>query len=819
MSAWSGGIVGVALVAATGCAPAEDASADAHPVDAALLDAALPDAGCARPEPPRPAAACPAGPSPSDGPCPPAPPRFAAPEGCPSGWRPFALGELPVDLAGPSICAFEPPTDCLWPMPGAPGGCYDPAADCAAGAWPPAERLEGAGSGRVWHVAASGDGRGTVDDPAQLADALSAAAPSDVIALGPGAHVAPDVPLTRSLALIGLCPARTVVVGRLSIVDGAAVTLAGLTLQGGVSVIDAAATLSELVVRDHRGVGVTATGPTAEVHAARVAIGAPRPTPDEEAGGLRAENGAALFAEGVTVRHNHAVQVVARGEGTRLTLDDAYVGDGRDGPAPAGRAIQIEGGAHASLTRVFADASFNGTLGAAGAGTVVEGRQVVVGRDGFGRGRWDATYLVGAFDGARIELRGALLHRAVHFAGVAGPGGHLRLTDALVYRIAETVNLGLGLAAVGEGAHLTTGRVAVIRYRGWALAALDGGRLDGADVLIAGGLPAVDGARFSMGLAVSRGAAAAVDRLRVVDARVNGVWVAGAAARLTLRDAHVVRPRDDAPFVGRSGAGLTVDDGGAAEVERLAVEGAPWIGALVTGGGRLTATDVRVRRARDDMPPAAGVGLLVSGRGLAALHRARVEAAGLAALSVADGARLEVSDLWIEDVDGGPPLDGSRSEAIELGFGVVAAPGGRLAVRRAWVRDATGVGLAVGGATGTAEDVVVEGTRAAACLAPPCAFTGGIGLAAVRGGALTARRIVSEGNALAGAHVDAESQLTLDDVYLRANPLGLSAPTEPPLGICLRLEENDQPTAQPRTTVPSLDDLVVEPPRSAGDDP
>ncbi len=786
----------------TPAADAEPPAADARPIDAT----------CAPPALPRPAIDCPTG-SPVDGLCPPAPPTFAT-WTCPPGWTPLGVLGLPEGVGHPSACAVEHDVACVWPRPDVTGGCRAPE-DACVDALPAFE-------GRTHHVAPDGDGDGTADRPARLADALARAVDGDRIVLSAGDYAAPPEPVTAAVTLLGRCPGLPRLRGRLAI-EGAGATVVGVHLVGGLDVAptDAPVRLTGVLITGHDRAGLQVVGEGAHVLADDLAIGRPAAPPDGPAGGAALLDGAVMRVRGLTLRANHGFQLWAAGEGTRIEIGDAYIGDGIDGPRGGGRGVQIEAGAHATLERVFVPRAPNGGLGAFGEGTRLTVRDAMLGLDRLGVGAPGSAFVVGAGSGAAVTLERALIDQPIYIGVVATDRAQVEVRDTLVLRAGLSSDQSWPLVATDAGARLTIRRTAVLAHRGHGLAALDGAEVDAEDVLIGEGLPDIEHTRYAKGLTVLRGATARVRRLAVVQARVDAALVSGADAVLDAEDVQLrgTRPADLPAFP--NGAGLTVDAGGRAVLRRARIEGMPYAGVAVIDGGAVDATDLAVVRAAGPPYRLAGAGVAIGSGASASLQRVRLTDLRLAGLVAAGDAEVSATDLWVKRVGPGPPLKGPPGPVDAQGFGVGAVEGARLVLRRARVTETTGAGLVVGDATALFEDLTVARTATRDCEpVDACGATGGIGLAAVGAATLTLRRAALNDNDLAGLHASADARVDLFDVTATGNAVGLSASDDAPPNLrCVRLEENALPTSSPRIDVPRLDDLTPGAPPGRDDGP
>lgn len=310
--------------------------------------------------------------------------------------------------------------------------------------------------------------------------------------------------------------------------------------------------------------------------------------------GLAVHSGSHVTAERIALERNQVFAVHVTGGGSSLTLRGGVIRDTRPVEGGAGKAIQSDEGASATLDGVLLSGNHNTAGSAFNGGTLVVRDSVVVdtherpdGTAGRGldahhvatlhvaRTRIEGMHDVAlfSFNGSTVTARDVLIRRT-ELPAAGGYGVGLTVVSLLsalpttldARRVVIEDSTEIGFAAVGPGARAT---------------------LD--DVIVRGVRPSPRG--FAIGALTTGGANLAASRLAVVGARGIGVGtqqyvldgvVGGTRAvvhDLFVRDVtegqilyNTTDPRH--PMTGRAAYGITFGEGATFEVERAVVDGA-----------------------------------------------------------------------------------------------------------------------------------------------------------------------------------------------------------------------------------------------------
>ncbi len=294
--------------------------------------------------------------------------------------------------------------------------------------------------------------------------------------------------------------------------------------------------------------------------------------------------------------------------------------------------------------------------------------------------------------------------------------------------------------------------------------------------VVIGDVTPVDEELPGYGLVLGVGAELTANRLSIERTATVGFGAVGDDTTATLVNLIV---RDTAPEATSllGGAGLEVDDGATALVQRVLLERNRTAGLLAIGGGaRVTGEHVVIRDHRSEAASGElGVGVLVQDAAGVALRFARLErnrAAGAVAIDA--GTELEITDAVIS----GTLSDEARGD---LGLAVGAQHGPLVRVNRALLTGNRHLGLgAVGpGSDLEAIDVVVHDT-----LSQASDLRHGVGVVAEDGARVTVLRGRIIGNREVGAWATnlpdapnaAPATLLLDDVEIdRTRPAECAA--------------------------------------------
>lgn len=254
-------------------------------------------------------------------------------------------------------------------------------------------------------------------------------------------------------------------------------------------------------------------------------------------------------------------------------------------------------------------------------------------------------------------------------------------------------------------------RTLIERASGAAIYATGASTLEASDVLCAATQRSGD---FAAGLGVLGGTNATLDRLAVLDAAWMGIVAISSGARIEARDVIVRRVE----IAQNLGEGLVAGEGAQVTIARLQIEDVHAIGAMAYGAGSmLTLSEARIERVRETTEHGVGRG---------------VEADV--------GATVHLSRAVIDDV---------------VDTGVVS------------------FGMLEEGTSVSLEDVRVSNIRERSCVRSTCPTEGGgSGVAAVFGGAITARGLEVVGAPLCGVQVAEAGSLDVESGTIRESSIG-----------------------------------------------
>ncbi len=326
--------------------------------------------------------------------------------------------------------------------------------------------------------------------------------------------------------------------------------------------------------------------------------------------------------------------------------------------------------------------------------------------------------------------------------------GTTTLEDVIVRR---TMEAGI---QIGGRASVTLRRV-VISEPGWSFVTQLHGTLTASDV-------AGDGSRLAGAYAMTQlGGAAVIERLAIEG---PSPWLVTADAMLELRDA-LIRP-------GAGGATREIDalqafGNARVAIERARIEEPTGIGLLVAESADVTVRDASISRPLA-VPPGFGRGIGVEMGGHLVLERVRIDEATELGALVTDGA----SHLQLDDV----VIRRTRSDASGFwGRAVHAQLGATVGGERVRLDENREVALfaAQPGTRITLADLDVNRTLERGCATTSCpGLGGGIGVTAILGGAITLTRALIRHNALVGIQVARDGAVDLSVGEVSDNPVG-----------------------------------------------
>jgi len=585
-------LVSVAALAAWACNGGDHHAADGDLSDASVSDADGPGRDGDSPEdlPPTPVA--------------PAPPMLPVFEPCPEGWRAVAITD---DENAPTICdpwpeggRSECAPDEAW-FPGDPG-CGLIGSACSEG--PFTEGL--AEDGSVLFVLAGGEpgGLGTRDSPfSSIAEALDEASNGTTVALSKGTFEE-AIRVRSGVTLLGACVSETQVtimdpstdgMGTIS-VFGSDVTIRNLQVSSERSAIVAygarySAHLEDLLLIDSRyialflGRGSRTTGHNVVIRDTSV----------------RAEDGALGRAvsvqEGATAELSRLIAVrsaehgvYVAGEGATLELTDSMIGEtGSSEARPSGgHGLSVSGAGHAILRRGVLEANGETAVYASNEGSFLSLEDVLMSDNRGNPVTGDLGLGLLVEDGAEASaVRVASLRNRSAGVVVSGTGSFLLATDLVVAQTGAPLHG----ETFGRGLEAQFGGHAEIR-RGFFLENQDSGViasnpwtvLDLQDVTVQDTLARLGDETGGYGLVAHDSAEVRIERVSFSGNLGAGIFVEALAETFELEDV-VVRNTLGRASTGLEGYGIVVRMGTVAQGQRILVEGNQSMGVLASGLG------------------------------------------------------------------------------------------------------------------------------------------------------------------------------------------------------------------------------------------
>lgn len=711
---------------------------------------------------------------------------------CPGGWR--RVSQDGVETCDPY--ASQGPAECGRQQVHYPGetGCITVGSECPAGDFA-AGLPAGASIIYVKPGAQGGDGRGPASPLASIDSInLGTLAPDTVVALSKGTHRWTGT-LSRSITLWGACPGETILSSPSPVPPNAPPAIVNVeTLGVGVNrqVVIKNLTISDssqwgAVVRGNprlrvEGVivdGTTNVGLTAvqggRLTGSDIIVRNVRPSPNGTAGqGLYISGGASAELSRTVFSGNREVAVLARGQGTKLILEDTAIRDTRRQAASGafGQGLQVNQGAEAEVRRVWLARNREVGVTASGTGTKLVLQDAIVREtrsqaSDQTRGRGLTVQI-----GASAEVRRATFTANQEFGiGILDNNTRLTLEDVLISStesMASDGTFGRGLNVV-LGAWAEVRRAVFVSNRGTGVfVSLENSQATLEDVVIGDTEgQAVDGA-FGRGLNVQSGARVFVRRALLSRNRESGVYVDGAAAELEDIVVRDTRSRESDDTVGR---GLMVQRGATVTARRLEAARNQEIGVAVLGAqANLLLEDAAVYETQSQASDRAlGRGLNVDGGGAAQVRRVifdrnqdvSVLASGDESLLVLQDARIRETGSDRSDETGGRGLTIQERAAAE--------------VDRTLLEGHQEYGIAIRNATGSFSDTKVDQVQFPPCAdASPACDTAAIGVSAFGTETVVVLERVEASRAQqCGLYLAGGAQADGTDVVLSANGIGL----------------------------------------------
>ncbi len=494
-------------------------------------------------------------------------------------------------------------------------------------------------------------GDGTRDRPfGAIADAMAASRAGDVIALARGRFTAPLI-VDRSVEIVGACTRETVLA---PVSDQVTITADDVTIRDlsivprneGIRVHGGRrARIERVIVEDARGAGIYVVD--AEATLRDVVVRDTRLLDTGRFGrGLTLETAAVVDAERVALVRNHDVGAFSGDEGTRLTLRDCAVIDTQSiATGEGGRALSARNGAFLRAERCLLARPHDAGLAVQSAR--VELRDVVL-RGVLPTVADQPTQGIGAIAGSSLVSRRLVLDDVAGL-GITGTASQLDLEDTIVHRtVSSPVNQGRAISVQG-GSTLRIARAAAVTCQEFGLIALDADTMiDVSDLLVEDILPVPATLGYGRGVEIEQGARATLHRVAIRRVAEAAFLAAGAGSVAEVEDLTIEDVRSSGT-ISAHGRGVVVQLDATVRLTRAHVARAREI-ALFTAIGRLEARDIVVddtqpNECGSDLCPSSpyGIGLGVYLGGAADLERFGIERSPLCGVHLDEG-ELDLRD-------------------------------------------------------------------------------------------------------------------------------------------------------------------------------
>ena len=407
----------------------------------------------------------------------------------------------------------------------------------------------------------------------------------------------------------------------------------------------AAAQIARAAFVRNTDVGVFVNGVDARLTASDVVI------TDTQGMGLSVGAGATAQIERATVEHNYDLGVLVSDEGTEATMTDLVVTDTqpRQSDQSSGSGVLVNSGASVELTRGVL--TRNHTMGVFVAGEGAEAMMIDVVVSDTQPQRSTESLGIGLFVGFEASARVERFVSARNQTGgvVVSDSARLVASDLVATQTQSSLNnameqsLGSGLV-VFNGASLELTRGLVERSNGnnvfvWG----EGSQATLVDITIDGAVELAETA--PIGLVVSVGATAEVQRCAIMNSAIFGVLVRGEGARLTMTDAVIADTQPNS-----SGSlGLYTLQGASVEMSRAVLTRNHEVGLFASDAEtEVTLTDVSISDTRVNSARGGGTGLVSVNGCHVALERFDVSGNVLVGVMLARGGTASASDGVIQ---------------------------------------------------------------------------------------------------------------------------------------------------------------------------
>jgi hypothetical protein len=623
---------------------------------------------------------------------------------CPPGWP--AEPVLAGTARAYSACRPpEPPSSCpagSMPVLGA-SGCVPIGAPCPAGDQP-VDLPSGASIVHVAAGASGGDGSASLPY-GSIAEAIAASSPGTTVAMGKGLYEESLV-IDRVVTLWGACAGGVEIrggpSGTIAVAAKGDLTLRNATISGagtGLMVSsNGTLTVRGVWVHEATSLGITTTGGRMDLE--DVLVSDTRTSADLTDGyGLAVLGGVKAKARRVTIERTRTFALAVQGAGTVLEGSDLLVRDTmeRESDGLRGRGVYVSDAASATLSRIAVRGSRESGIYVAEPGTKALLSDVSItdtaGVKADQTGGWGLV----CQDGAELGVERAWVsNNRYEGIAVSSAGTKASLVDVVVVGTRSEESGGLGGVGLGvqQGASATISRSVFDRNRDVAVTTTgDGTLLDLADVMIQGTLGRESDDKSGIGLLAGAGAAVTARGLVVEDNRLAGIFADGAGTMVTLTDAVIAHTQIAGPEHD-GGWGVEGTNGASLELVRTLVDENVESGVIAFGAGTtLALTDVAVSGTHANEKSDLGLGLTCANGAVTTATRVLFDRNHQsAALVYKPGATLTLSDSLILHTLA--PSDDTHA------YGLTVNQGGRADVSATLFEDNGGRGVFVS-ATGS----------------------------------------------------------------------------------------------------------------------
>ena len=429
-------------------------------------------------------------------------------------------------------------------------------------------------------------------------------------------------------------------------------------------------------------------------------------------GGVVASQGAQVTLTGVWVQGATGIGTGSFGAGSAMTLTDSVVSGGIPAPGTGvfGRGLDVEGGGRATLQRVRFSGNHDVAAIALGAGSLIDGQEVLVdgteARLSDGGGGWG----VAALQGGKLSLKRLRLvaNREVSLL-VRDTGSTADVFDLAVEMTRprqKDLGFGWGIAVqTGGQLSLQRGRVTGSRDAGILINGTQGEvHVTIADLTVSDTLGQASDGDFGRGVDVVGAAQVHMEGIWLHKNRDHGLHLSGEGASATGGDLLI----DDTQATAATGAfgrGLGLANGASARLSRVRLSGNRGAGLRLGGGSQAAFSDLLIDGTQVSGGNDLGLAIEVSDGSQLVLRSARLSDNRHIGLAAHDaGSRVRATDLLIDNTQ--PDLVSGY-----FGRGVQATDGADVALVGARVLSSRDTGMTNWKGNLHVTGVLVEGTR------------------------------------------------------------------------------------------------------------